>query len=155
MIQLPEGLLEGHFDRQLARGRLIRFRANRDTLSHGNLTERFKYGLVLNTDCSESTTLLAFRISRLAYYDRNPQFAGNVLRFAVGSYAAFSIDTILNLREVLSTEREKLRAQILSGDLKFEGELSAPDLARVDTILAASRLIALRLKQRTVPGAVR
>jgi hypothetical protein len=58
------------------------------------------------------------------------------------------VETAVNLRDVRSIEREQLLQKTLDEKLTFEGDLSGPDLLRVDEILRKTKLIPPKVLRR-------
>lgn len=151
-MQLPREVLLEHFDGQLCRGCILRYKAAEE-LSDPDCQARFKFALVLNVDCSESTILLAYTTSETDFFDRNLQFQYLIHRWHPGAYPWIVVPTILSLKELYEVARERLKQHIQAGELTFEGTLSLADMAIVEAILDRSPLIAPRTKKRILPPA--
>jgi hypothetical protein len=149
MIRLPAEVLAEHFDSQLRRGQILRYKATEE-LDDPERTTRFKFALVLSLDCSEEAIFVAFTTSQTRYFDENIQFQYLLLRWQAGAYEWVVVETILSLKQIHEVRRTKLRDSILASELTFEGTLTQEDLEGVDVILRRSPLISARVKARIV-----
>jgi len=151
MYRVSPEIVEQYFVQNFRRGAVLRFSMECDD---PNRKLRDKFGVVLNRDDqNDPDCFLAITTSQLAHY-QSGRFENDIVRVAVGTYAYFKVETIINLREVKVQSKENLKR--LSGEqrMSFEGNLNQAHMLEIDRKIQASILIELGKKKKILPGAV-
>ncbi len=146
MIKFSRDFVEQYFATRYKRGVVVRFNMECDD---PNREKRFKFGIVLNRDCSEPDVLLAIATSNTDKF-ASGRFDSDILRVPKGSYGWTTEDTVVDLRVVRSEKLDDLKLLCERQEMRFEDLLSAADAAQLDQKLRASRLLEIRLKKRVV-----
>ena len=102
-----------------------------------------KFGVLLNANWPDRV-LLAISTSQLEFYDR-VNVEADIIRIAAGTYRFFPKDTVINLREIV----ELPRTEIIES-FTCEGRLDEADMSKIDSKIAASRLLSRSMKRRVL-----
>ena len=144
MPKYPAAVVDLLFQGKYKRGAIIRFYMECDDPKRDF---RYKFGVVLNKDTSEDESLLAITTTNLKPY-ASGHFENDILRIDPGAYACFDQPTILSLREIRPENVADLKALGQEGQLTFEGDMTADDLALIEQKIIHSRLIEGKYKKR-------
>jgi len=146
MIRFSRDLVEQSFQAHYKRGVVVRFNMECDD---PNRPRRYKYGVVLNSDCSEPEALLAISTSRIDKF-ASGRSDRDILRLPEGTYPWTTEDTVVDLRELRAEKVDDLKLLCERQEMRFEGPLKAEHIAELNEKLRASRLLEIRLKKRVV-----
>src|SRR5882762_3841018 len=144
MPKFPPQAIDLLFQGKYKRGAIIRFYMECDDPERDF---RYKFGVVLNKDTSEAEILLAITTTKLGPY-AGGHFENDILRIDPGAYGCFNQPTILSLREIRLENVADLKRLCQDGQLTFEGDMTADDLALLEQKVIRSRLIDGKYKKR-------
>ena len=147
MIDVPAGVSDDVFDRELKRGTVIRTQYRFPDGSTRN-----KYLIVLNHNVSGPAIIFVFTTSRTEFYKKYPQFNLDILALPAGTVSFFAKETVIDCRQVHKLSRNQLKRNFQEGLLQFAGELSASYLTKVDQIIRKSRFISPNDKKYILGG---
>lgn len=140
-MKLPASVLSKQFDVRLTRGTILRFEFN-EWNDPAKVDPGPKFAVVLNNSNVTDPIYLALTTSKVGQYKQSNKHAGAVMLIAPGTYECFPIETAIMFRhDPVEVAREQLSGQIHVGKLTFVGDLTAADLARMDTIIIQSRAL--------------
>ena len=141
------GLADLYFQQHYKRAAILRFYMECDD---PKVDFKYKFGILLNLDVTETDALLAITTSNLKPF-ASGFLENDIVRIPGGKYPCFpKEETIINLREIRIEPVTKLRSLCEQKQMTFEGVLDASDMIDVNGRLAASRLIEKYLKKRIV-----
>ena len=150
MAKIEPALLEQYWNQKYKRGAVIRFLMQCDDPGRDT---RYKFGLVLNKDLSDSDALLALGTSNIERYS-DARFEADIVRISSGAYPWVTVPTIFNLRQLKQVSILDLKVLLSEQKLEFQDEFSNQDLTILDAKIRASRIIELRIKRRVLPDAI-
>jgi hypothetical protein len=108
--------------------------------------ERYKYGVLLNLDCSSAESFIFLTTSRIDKVEPiRDRFPVGFHDFAVGAYEWVSLPTVLDLRTYKKYPRESMLAAFKDGTLTPQGVLTPEHVEAIDAKLRLSKQIEKRV----------
>ena len=140
------------FDRRLHRGAVLRLTLDRSTLDDPDIDTRSKFVIVLSAMLPDEHVWFVMCTSKATHFDSNPQFAGDILRWAPGEYAWCRTPvTIVDCTKAQRLPWARLLELFQDGQLAFVGDLRPAHLKTIDAITKASRFLSPEEKRWIVP----
>ena len=140
------------FERRLHRGAVIRLTLDKTTLDDPGIDERSKYVVVVSALLPDDDVWFVMCMSKSDHFDKNTQFANEVLRWVPGAYAwCTAAPTIVDCTKAHKLPTSKLRDLYQNGQLKFMGDIRPAHLARIDDITKTSNCLSPEEKRWIVP----
>ncbi len=155
-MDLPEETKLRYLRAELRRGRIFWFRTT--LLRDPTVVAKAKFAVVVSCAIENDDVMFIYTTSHVEDY-RSGRFAAKMahetLFCPVGSYACFTVETAIPIRTILTEPLSRLAGLSWPSDFKVHDQLNEADTKMMDTIMAKTRNIEVRYKQRCLPGAVR
>lgn len=141
MIKVPSRLSNPLFDENLKRGSVIR-----TLLACPDGAQRPHYFITLSKLIEKDPLVFVIATSKIEFYNRNPHFNTDIIRFVANELSYFTRDTVIDCRKITKVPKEKLRQHFQDNSLEFIGDMPTEYMTEIDTIVRRSRHIPLNDK---------
>ncbi len=137
-MEIPPDTSHRIFEKEFKRGAVLstimRFREG---------SSKKKYLIVLNNQPADSETLLFMTTSKTDFFQKHPYISDHI-KIEANALPIFPLLTIIDCRQVYYIRKAELKTKFQNGILSFEGVLSTQIMAKIDQVVAESRLISPR-----------
>ena len=111
---------------------------------------RNKFFIVLNVEEKADPILAVLSTSNVTWAREHPDHPG-LVDIPVGTCDIFTVDTVIDCRELHSITREDLVIEYQNGRLTYKGELSPEMITRLNHALKDARTLGPREKAKILP----
>jgi hypothetical protein len=140
------------FDKRLHRGAVLRVTLDKTTLNDPDIDERSKYIVIVSALLPDEDVWFVLCTSKPDHFDKNPQFANDILRWVPGEYPWCRTPvTVVDCTKVAKLPTSKLRELHKNGQLAFAGDIRPAHLVKIDAIMKASIFLSPEDKRWVVP----
>lgn len=149
---MNEPVAADEFDRRLRRGAVLRLTLDKIILDDPDVDERSKYVIGVSALLPDIDVWFLICNSKTDHFDKNIQFANDVLRWSAGEYPWCKAETtIVDCTKAHTLPTQRLRELHQRGQLQFVEDVRPVHLARIDEITGASNYLAPEEKRWIVP----
>ncbi len=141
MIKVPAEFTNPVFDQNLKRGSIIK-----TLLMCPDGKHRPHYFITLSKLIEKDPLVFVIATSKVEFYDKNPHFNTDIIRFAAKELSYFPLDTVIDCRKITKIPKEKLKQHFQDKSLEFIGDMPTEHMTVIDTIVRRSRHIPLNDK---------